>query len=271
MELLAKQRDQRPDGAAAARERLEAAPGRGAGGRAGTAPGRNPLDRLAGGVFVGRERRDRAACARALDAALSGAGGLHAAGRRAGHRQDPDRRGARDLRAGQRRPGLLGPLPRGRGRARLLALGAGDAGPTSATRTRSRWRGRWAPARPRSPQLVPEVAERLDIEPAGSADTEEARFRLFDSVASFLVAAARRPPDGDLPRRPPLGRRALAAAAQARGRARSASSGLLIVGTYRDVELGRHHPLARVLGELRRDRGSRCAGFSVADSSATWR
>ena len=28
------------------------------------------------------------------------------------------------------------------------------------------------------------------------------------------------------------------------------SSGLLIVGTYRDVELGRHHPLARVLGEL---------------------
>src|SRR5581483_10161813 len=29
-----------------------------------------------------------------------------------------------------------------------------------------------------------------------------------------------------------------------------ASSGLLILGTYRDVELGRHHPLARVLGEI---------------------
>ena len=40
-------------------------------------------------------------------------------------------------------------------------------------------------------QLVPEVAERLDIEPAGASDSEEARFRLFDSVTSFLVAAAR--------------------------------------------------------------------------------
>ena len=39
--------------------------------------------------------------------------------------------------------------------------------------------------------LVPEVAERLDIEPADLTDTEEARFRLFDSVTSFLVAAAR--------------------------------------------------------------------------------
>ena len=28
------------------------------------------------------------------------------------------------------------------------------------------------------------------------------------------------------------------------------SSGLLILGTYRDVELGRHHPLARVLGDI---------------------
>src|SRR5258708_35153241 len=35
-----------------------------------------------------------------------------------------------------------------------------------------------------------------------------------------------------------------------------ASSGLLILGTYRDVELGRHHPLARVLGEISGIEGS---------------
>ncbi|MGH2984880.1 MAG: adenylate/guanylate cyclase domain-containing protein, partial [Solirubrobacterales bacterium] len=34
------------------------------------------------------------------------------------------------------------------------------------------------------------------------------------------------------------------------------SSGLLVVGTYRDVELGRHHPLARVLGEISGTEGS---------------
>ena len=32
-------------------------------------------------------------------------------------------------------------------------------------------------------------------------------------------------------------------------------SSLLVVGTYRDVELGRHHPLGRVLGELSRAHG----------------
>ena len=36
-----------------------------------------------------------------------------------------------------------------------------------------------------------------------------------------------------------------------------ASSGLLILGTYRDVELGRHHPLARMLGEISGIEGSR--------------
>ena len=54
-------------------------------------------------------------------------------------------------------------------------------------------------------QLVPEVAERLDVEPAGPSDSEEARFRLFDSVTSFLRGGRARPPDGARPRRPALG------------------------------------------------------------------
>jgi serine/threonine protein kinase len=49
-----------------------------------------------------------------------------AARRRAGDRQDACGRGTRDLRAGERCAGLLGPLPRGRGRPRILALGTGD-------------------------------------------------------------------------------------------------------------------------------------------------
>ena len=98
-------------------------------------------------------------------------------------------------------------------------------------------------------QLVPEVAERLDIEPASAGESEEARFRLFDSVTSFLVAAARDRPivivldDLHWADEPSL--LLLKFAAREIG-----SSGLLVVGTYRDVELGRHHPLARVLGEI---------------------
>ena len=71
-------------------------------------------------------------------------------------------------------------------------------------------------------QLVPEVAERLgEVPERPSSRDEEARFRLFDSVTTFLTARRARPADGDRARRPALGRRALAAAAQVRWRASS--------------------------------------------------
>jgi predicted ATPase len=97
--------------------------------------------------------------------------------------------------------------------------------------------------------LIPEVAEKLDIEPAKGTDSEEARFRLFDSVTSLMLAAARDRPivivldDLHWADEPSLLLLRFAAR-------ELASSGLLILGTYRDVELGRHHPLARVLGEI---------------------
>ena len=105
-------------------------------------------------------------------------------------------------------------------------------------------------------QLIPEVAEKLDIEPATGSDSEEARFRLFDSVTSLLLAAARDRPivivldDLHWADEPSLLLLRFAAR-------ELASSGLLILGTYRDVELGRHHPLARVLGEISGIEGSR--------------
>ena len=119
----------------------------------------NPLESLAGGVFVGRESE----LGQLRGAARRGPCRPRAAGdarRRAGHRQDPDRRGAGDLRTGARRQGLLGPLPRGRGRPGLLALGAGDP----------LLRARRRPGRARLgdgsgaadiARVVPEVAERI--------------------------------------------------------------------------------------------------------------
>ena len=102
---------------------------------------------------------------------------------------------------------------------------------------------------PEVAQLIPEIAEKLDIEPVAGADSEEARFRLFDSITSLLLAAARDRPivvvldDLHWADEPSLLLLRFAAK-------ELASSGLLIIGTYRDVELGRHHPLARVLGEI---------------------
>ena len=99
-----------------------------------------------------------------------------------------------------------------------------------------------------------------------AADSEEARFRLFDSVTSLLLAAARDRPivivldDLHWADEPSLLLLRFAAR-------ELASSGLLILGTYRDVELGRHHPLARMLGEMSGIEGSGripLRGLSVA-------
>jgi len=63
-----------------------------------------------------------------------------------------------------------------------------------------------------------------------------------------------------------LGRRALAAVAPVPC-SRLGDARLLLIGTYRDVELGRHHPLSRVLGELSGSGEARVAlhGLSEAD------
>ena len=108
-------------------------------------------------------------------------------------------------------PGSAAPASTGAAAARTRARrptgpGCRRSAPTCATPTRWRWRGRWAPGPPRSPSSCPRSRERLDIEPAGPSESEEARFRLFDSVTSFLVARRARPADGVGARRPALGR-----------------------------------------------------------------
>lgn len=241
--LLAKQPDQRPEGAARAREQLEAA----LSGEDEEERDENPLDRLAGGVFVGRER-ELEQLRGAADSALAGNGGLILL---VGEPGIGKTRTSEELATYARVSGARVYWGRCREEdgapaywpwVQAMRDYVRDADPVAMA-----WQmgsGSREVAR-----LVPEVSERLDVEPAEPDDSEEARFRLFDAVTSFLVAAARDRPMvlvlDDLHWADEASLRLLKYATSEMG-----SSGLLVVGTYRDVELGRHHPLARMLGEL---------------------
>jgi serine/threonine protein kinase len=102
-------------------------------------------------------------------------------------------------------------------------------------------------------RIVSEIRERLHIEPspANPADAEEERYRLFQGVSVFLRSAAAVQPlvivledlhDAD--------RGTLDLLVHL---ARNLSgTRLLLIGTYRDVEVDRAHPLSATLAELRR-------------------
>lgn len=101
-------------------------------------------------------------------------------------------------------------------------------------------------------QVVSEIKERLpDLPPPPSLEPEQARFRLFDSVTTFLKNASRLQPlviildDLHWADKPSL------LLLQFLARELKEAS-ILVVGTYRDIELGRQHPLSQTLGELSR-------------------
>jgi class 3 adenylate cyclase len=250
--LLAKRPEDRPANATEAREMilgsLEEKPEEEAESRTA-----NPLESLAGGVFVGREHElDR--LRQAVDGALGGRGSLQLL---VGEPGIGKTRAAEELATYSRVSGAR--VYWGRCRddegapaywpwVQAIRSYARDADPVALA-----WQLGGGAAE--VAQLIPEVAEKLDIEPASGSDTEEARFRLFDSVTSLLLAAARDRPlvivldDLHWADEPSLLLLRFATR-------ELASSGLLILGTYRDVELGRHHPLARVLGEISSIEGS---------------
>ena len=103
--------------------------------------------------------------------------------------------------------------------------------------------------------IVPEVRERLpDLpEPPRFEDPEQARFRLFDSVTLFLRRASQPHPlvlvldNLHWADKPSL--LLLEFLVQ-----ELADSRLLVLGTYRDAEVTRQHPLSDTLGELSRER-----------------
>ena len=95
-------------------------------------------------------------------------------------------------------------------------------------------------------QILPDVPQSAIVEP------EQERYRLFESVATFLVNASAAQPillileDLHWADKPSL----LLLQHLAR---RLGGTRIALVGTYRDVELDRRHPLSSAIGELRRE------------------
>ena len=99
-------------------------------------------------------------------------------------------------------------------------------------------------------EIVPEVQEKLPgLGPPPSLEPEQARFRLFDSITTFLKNVAQSQPLmlvlDDLHWADHSSLLLLEFLSQ-----EIATSPLLILGTYRDVEVSRRHPLSQTLGNL---------------------
>ena len=117
-------------------------------------------------------------------------------------------------------------------------------------------------------RLMPELADRAtDLPPALQSDPETERYRLFDAVGAWLAAASADQPillvvdDLHWAAKPTLLllRHVLRFSEPLR---------LLIVGTYRDTELGRRHPLTDLLADLRRQGGVERISLSGLDAGS---
>ena len=102
-------------------------------------------------------------------------------------------------------------------------------------------------------RLVPEFAQRVSMPPAQSpSEPETERYRLFEAVAAWLFAVARDAPvvivldDLHWADKPSL--------LLLRHLVRTSHAGpLMLVGTYRETDLDRRHPLSETLADLRRE------------------
>jgi eukaryotic-like serine/threonine-protein kinase len=211
----------------------------------------NPMEGLAGGVFVGREREMERLLA-GLEDSLAGRGKLLML---VGEPGIGKTRTAQELVTYARLRGarvLMGRSFEGEGapaywpwvqmaRAYIEERGAEEAAAEMGAGAAD------------IAQVLPELRDLipgLDAPPAG--DPEEARFRYFDSTATFLKNAARQEPlvlfldDLHWADKPSL--LFLQFLARELQGAR-----ILVLGTYRDVELSRRHPLSEVLAELARE------------------
>ncbi|MGH9010386.1 MAG: ATP-binding protein [Acidimicrobiia bacterium] len=117
-------------------------------------------------------------------------------------------------------------------------------------------------------RLMPDLAERLPgLAVPMQSDPDTERYRLFDAVAAWLAAASAETPlllvldDLHWAAKPTLLllRHVLRFSEPLR---------VLILGTYRDTELGRRHPLAELLADLRRQTGVERVSVSGLDPAA---
>jgi len=252
LRLLAKTPEERPPDAATVRELLAmvaVAPPTEVADRAESHEP-NPLDRLAPNVFVGRER-EKAVLVASCDEALVGHGRLV---QLAGEPGIGKTRLAEELAtyARLRRAQVLwGRCYEGDGApaywpwVQMIRAYVHDRPPKDIL-------DEMGPGAADIAEIVSAVRERLPgLPPLQQLDPQQARFRLFDSIATFLKNAASRQPlvlvldDLHWADAPSLMLLQFVAG-------EIATSRILIVGSYRDMEVRRRHPLAQTLAELAR-------------------
>jgi tetratricopeptide (TPR) repeat protein len=250
LSLLAKDPDERPASAIAVLDALRSVGLTPAPAARATEEQANPLDRLAAGVFVGREA-EAGSLRAALDDAFSGRGRVILLGGEPGIGKT---RIADELCTYARMRGaqvLWGRCYEGEGApaywpwVQVIRSYVHDRDPEDLTTQMGAGAADIA-------QVVSELRERLPgLPPPPSLEPEQARFRLFDSISTFLKNAANGQPlvivldDLHWADRPSL--LLLQFLAQ-----EMRASRLLVIGTYRDVELVRQHPLTQTLAELAR-------------------
>jgi tetratricopeptide (TPR) repeat protein len=253
LRLLAKDPAQRPESAADVLAALEGVDLTDVPLETNAAPGEShALESLAGGVFVGRQR-EMGELKAALEEALSGQGRLAML---VGEPGIGKTRTAQELAtyAGLRQCQVLwGRCYEGQGAPPYWPW-------VQAIRSYVRsheeadLRSQMGSGAADIAEIVSDVKERFpDLKPPPQLEPEQARFRLFDSIASFLKGASRKQPlvvvldDLHWADKPSLALLQFVARELGNGR-------VLLLGTYRDMELSRQHPLAETLGDLTKER-----------------
>ena len=248
LQLLEKAPADRPQGAAGARAALEAIAAD-PDADVGEDEDEETFATLAGGAIVGRDAELETMRARGRRGGRR-AGQRDAARRRARDRQDAGRRGARDACPRARGAGPLGALSRRASGRRRSGPGGRRFATSSATPIRSACAGSSAPAGPSWPGSSPRSPSCSAAPPSRPApDDEHGRFRLFDAVSGFLAEASRSRPIvvvlDDLHWADASSLDLMRFVAQ-----QLADTRLLVVGTYRDAELGQTQSVSTVLGEI---------------------
>ncbi len=261
--LLEKSPEERPQSAAQVLELLAAIAAAPAGAGAAVLAEANSLDRLAGGVFVGRDQEAKQLRSR-LEEIFSGQGRIVLL---AGEPGVGKTRLAEEL-------ATYGKL---RG-ARVLwgRCYEGEGAPAywpwrQAVRSylhdreADAIRSELGPGAADIAQVVSEVRERLpDLPPPPTLEPDQARFRLFDSITTFLRNASNRQPivlvldDLQWSDKPSLLLLQFLAR-ELRG------ARLLVVATYRDTELSRQHPLSETLAVLAQEQIERVVLRGLAE------
>jgi class 3 adenylate cyclase len=254
LRCLAKNPDERPESAASIPDVLSAIAETAvqvAAGRTSEQAAVNPLDRLAGGVFVGRETEMDELRA-GLEDSLSGRGRLLMLVGEPGIGKTRTSEELATYASLRNAKVLWGKCYEGEGApaywpwVQLVRSYVFDRDPKELM-------SEMGPGAADIADVVPEVRERLPgLPPPPQLEAEQARFRLFDSITTFLKNASIRQPhvllldDLHWADKPSL----LLLQFLARN---LRGSRLLVLGTYRDVELRRAHPLSQTLAELTRE------------------